>query len=56
MAGEEPLKPECYENLAQSYAELIRVGEKTLEDVPNRPAKLKPRVVYLVEHEETESA
>ncbi len=48
MAGEEPLKPECYETLAQSYAELIRVGEKTPDDVPTKPAKLRPRVDYLL--------
>ena len=48
MAGETPLTPECYETLAQSYAELIKAGEKTLADVPKRPAKLLPRVEYLL--------
>ena len=48
MAGEEPLTPACMETLAQSYAGLIKAGEKTIDDVPTRPAKLRPRVDFLL--------
>ena len=48
MTGEQPLTPACYETIAQSYAALIRVGEKTPDDVPAKPAKLRPRVDYLL--------
>lgn len=48
MSGETPLKPACYETIAQSYAELIRAGEKTPDDVPMKPAALRPRVDYLL--------
>lgn len=48
MSGETPLTPACFEKLAQSYADLIRAGEKTPEDVPTKPAALRPRVDYLL--------
>lgn len=48
MSGEQPLTPACYETLAQSYVILIKSGEKTIDDVPNKPAKLKPRVEFLL--------
>lgn len=48
MSGETPLTPACMETLAQSYAGLIKAGEKTIDDVPNTPARLKPRVEFLL--------
>ncbi len=43
------ITPESFEKIAQSYADLIKAGEKTLEDVPKRPEKIYNRVVELIE-------
>lgn len=37
-----------YERIAQSYALQIYAGVKTLGDVPDKPAFLKPRVVEIL--------
>lgn len=44
-----PIKPDSLERVAQSYAVLIKAGEKSLDDVPLIPARLKPRVEELIE-------
>lgn len=42
------LSPKCLEDLAVSYATLILAGEKTIDDVPATPARLRIRVEELV--------
>lgn len=42
------ITPAAFEKIAQSYYELIRAEEKTLNDVPRTPAKIYNRVVELV--------
>ena len=42
------LKPP-YKKLAQSNAILIRAGTRTIDDVPTKPATLKPRVIEILE-------
>jgi len=48
MSGETPLKPACFESLAQSYAMRIEAGDFGLDSVPSIPVSLRPRVEYLV--------
>lgn len=43
------ITPECLERVAQSYALLIRAGEKTIEDVPKKPSKVYNRVLEILE-------
>lgn len=42
------ITPKCLEDTAQSYAILIRAREKTLDEVPSKPAKVKARVIELL--------
>ena len=42
------ITPACMERVAQSYALLIKAGEKTIDDVPQKPAKVYNRVVELM--------
>lgn len=37
-----------YERIAQDYAVLIRNGVKSIDDVPNKPDFLKPRVIEIL--------
>lgn len=46
------ITPASFEKIAQSYAKLIRAGEKTLEEIPKSPAKIYNRVVELLENPE----
>lgn len=46
-----PISPQCLENVAQSYAKLIKAGQKTIDDVPLKPAKVYNRVLELLEEE-----
>lgn len=50
-----PITPAAFEKIAQSYAALIRAGEKTLEDVPAKPEKIYNRVVEIIAEEPDES-
>lgn len=43
------ITPPSFERIAQSYAALIKAGEKTIEDVPKTPAKIYNRVLELIE-------
>lgn len=43
------ITPEAFEKIAQSYAALIRAGEKTIDDVPKVPAKIYNRVLEILE-------
>lgn len=42
------ITPASFEKIAQSYAELIIAGEKTIDDVPKTPAKIYNRVLELI--------
>lgn len=48
------ITPASFEKIAQSYAALIKAGEKTIADVPARPEKIYNRVVELIAEEQTE--
>ena len=43
------ITPPSFEKIAQSYAALIKAGEKTIDDVPRIPAKIYNRVLELIE-------
>lgn len=46
------ITPASFEKIAQSYAKLIRAGEKTLEEIPKTPSKIYNRVVEILEEPE----
>jgi len=45
------ITPESLEKVAQSYARLIKAGEKTIDDVPKKPVKVYNRVLELLNEE-----
>jgi len=42
------ISPQSLENVAQSYARLIKAGEKTLSDVPTTIQRVYDRVQELI--------
>lgn len=51
---ENPLIPTRMEKLAQAYVELIKSGEKTLDNVPAVPSKLRTKVEQLLKEKNYE--
>lgn len=48
------ITPKCLEDVAQSYAKLILAGQKTIDDVPQKPKKVYDRVVELISEDNSE--